>query len=291
MAITPGNQATALDPGAFDPETLDPGEIVQVEAADGRRLKGRLWRGPADAPLLVAAHGVMSHSLWFHQLAGALGERGISLLAFDRRGAGMLRDDPGEPEDEQTLIDDLDAWLAFAADLAAEIHLVGFCWGANYALHYLGKRPDRVRSLILMAPGVVPASTIALRRSIDDLSPDEALAIPLKLEDFTQGPALDGFLRPDPLRLIHTSARFIGIQNRIGRFSAAHLVRLRLPLLAILASIDQISDNARTREFLTKARAAPKEIVELPGRHGIIFDAPDQTADACRTWLDRLDQG
>lgn len=268
----------------------DPGEIIEVEAADGRWLKGRFWRAAANGQLLVAAHGVMSHSLWFHQLADALRERGIALLAFDRRGAGMLRDDPGEPEDDQVLIDDLDAWLGCATDLASEIHLVGFCWGANYALHYLGKRPNSVQSLILMAPGIVSASTVAIRRSIDDLPPEAMLPIPLDLEDFTRGPALDGFLRPDPLRLTETSARFVAIQNRIGRFSAARLVHLRLPLLAILASSDEISDNARTQALLTKARAAPKEIVELPGRHGIIFDAPDQTADACRDWLDRFDR-
>ena len=269
---------------------MNQGEIVSVDAADGARLKGRFWQVPGGGPLLVAAHGVMSHSLWFHQLADALAGLGLSLLAFDRRGAGMNRDDPGEPADVQTLLDDLDAWLDLAATIGGDIHLVGFCWGSNYALHYLGSGRDRVRSLILMAPGVVPASTIALRRSIDDLAPDDEVEIPLALEDFTCGPALDAFLRPDPLRLTHTSARFIGIQNQIGRWCPARLAKLRLPLLTLLAADDEISDNRRTCDLFEKSSASPKELIELPGRHGLIFDSPEETAAACRGWVDRIGQ-
>lgn len=268
----------------------DPGEIVVVTAADGCRLKGRLWRASPGAPLLLAAHGVMSHSLWFHRLAAALRERDIALLAFDRRGAGLNRD-AGDPLDEAMLVRDLDAWLDLADGISCALNLLGFCWGSNYALHYLGQRsgPDggseRVRSLVLMAPGVVPAETVALQRSTDQLAPDDRLAIPLDLEDFTAGPDLDGFLRPDPLRLTHTTAHFVDIQNRIGRWSPARLVKLRLPLLTILAADDSISDNARIERLVERSTAPKKSLITLPGRHGIVFDAPDPAAEACRRWI------
>ncbi|MGI9491809.1 MAG: alpha/beta hydrolase [Geminicoccaceae bacterium] len=267
---------------------IDTGDMVSVTAADGHELKGRLWWASKNAPLLVAAHGVMSHGLWFHQLAEALRARGIALLVFDRRGAGLNRGDPGEPEDDQTLIDDLGAWMDLAATISDERHLVGFCWGSNYMLHYLGQLSDGVKSLILMAPGVVPSTNVAIRRSIDNLAPETRLPITLELEDFTRGPALEGFLRPDPLRLTHTSARFVSIQNRIGRWSAVRLAKLRLPLLAILAEQDNISDNDKTRGLIDRSSASPKTLIDVPGRHGIIFDAPIQIADACRDWLDRL---
>lgn len=262
----------------------DPGEIVGISADDGRQLKGRLWRAFPGAPLLVAAHGVMSHSLWFHRLAVALVDRGIALLAFDRRGAGLNRD-AGDPIDDDILVRDLDAWLTFAREIGGALHLVGFCWGSNYALHYLAQRSEGLESLILMAPGVVPSETVALRRSTDGLKPDDRLAIPLELEDFTIGPDLEDFLCPDPLRLTHTSVRFVDIQNKIGRWSAARLVKLRLPLLTVLAAQDRISDNARTERLVERSIAPQKSLIELPGRHGIIFDAPDLTADACRHWI------
>jgi alpha-beta hydrolase superfamily lysophospholipase len=280
MGATPEREAAMPPP--------DPGEIVTVQSTDGARLKGRIWRASSGGPLLVAAHGVMSHSLWFHELAVELRALGISLLAFDRRGAGMAREEPGEPVDEKVLADDLDAWLDLARTITDDIHLVGFCWGSNYVLHYLGKHPRAARSLILIAPGVVPSKKVAIHRSPETHSPEEQLPIPLKLEDFTHGPALDGFLRSDPLRLTHTSARFVDIQNRIGRFSAIQLVRVRLPLLTIFAATDDISDNEKTRAYLAKTSIAPKEVIELPGRHGIIFDAPRDLAAACRGWLDRL---
>jgi len=270
---------------------VDSGDVVNVPVADGHALKGRLWRAASHAPLLVAAHGVMSHSLWFHQLAKALSARGISLLGFDRRGAGLNRDVPGEPKDDRTLIDDLAAWMDVAATISSEVHLVGFCWGANYALHYLGASSERlsdVRSLILMAPGVATSKAIALHRSIDDLAADARLPIPLPLEDFTRGPALDGFLRPDPLRLTDTSARFVRIQNHIGRWSAVRLAKLRLPLLTILAEQDDISDNGKIKSLFERSSASPKTLIEVPGRHGVLFDAPEPTAVACQQWLEHL---
>lgn len=267
---------------------FDSGEIVDVDMIDGCRLAGRLWRAHPGAPLFVAVHGVMSHSLWFQELADPLRRAGISLLAVDRRGAGMNRLEPGESPDDLTLIDDLDVWLDFASTVSSDIHLVGFCWGANYALHYIGRRRDRVRSLILMAPGIVPAERVAIRRSVDDLAPETQLPIPLALEDFTRGSKLESFLRPDPLRLTHTSARFVRIQNAIGRWSAVRLVRLRLPLLMILAAEDRISDNVRTRELFAKTSAAPNGIVDVPGGHGLLFDAPAETASACSHWLNGL---
>ncbi|MGI9510097.1 MAG: alpha/beta hydrolase [Geminicoccaceae bacterium] len=267
---------------------LDPGDVVGIEAADGRPLKGRLWRASSNAPLLLVVHGVMSHSLWFHQLAHSLRSLDIALLAVDRRGAGLEPERSGEPGNDQVLVSDLAAWTDFAAAISDDLHLVGFCWGSNYALHYLGHHTDPIRSLILMAPGVAPRQTAMVQQPLDDLPPEAQLPIPLELEDFTQGPALEGFLRPDPLRLTHVSARFIGIQNMIGRWSAIRLVRLRLPLLTLLAEQDDISDNARMKALFERSSASPKTLIEVPGRHGIVFDAPGPVAAACRQWLDRL---
>jgi alpha-beta hydrolase superfamily lysophospholipase len=264
------------------------GEIVAVEAGDGRRLRGRLWRAGERAPLLLAVHGVMSHGLWLQDLALALAAAGIALLAADRRGAGLNRA-AGEPEDDLVLLDDLEAWVARAGRDSEALHLLGFCWGSNYALHFLGHRPAAaLRSLILVAPGIVPLAGATVRQPLDALPPETFLSIPLALEDFTRGPKLESFLRPDPLRLTATSVRFVRIQQRIGQWSAARLTRLRLPLLLILAAEDRISDNARTRALFARARAEPKALVTVESAHGVSFDAPLETAAACRDWLDRL---
>ena len=264
------------------------GEIVHVQAPDGETLAGRLWLATNKAPLLLVLHGVMSHSLWFKVLASELQNQGISLLAVDRRGAGMTRYKPGEPADDQVLLDDLDAWLQIARTMSEDLHLTGFCWGANYALHGLSRKPPSIRSLILIAPGIVPAKGVEIVRSTNHLSPDSKIPIPLKLEDFTQGPLLNELLRPDPLRLTHTSAGFVGIQNTIGRWSSIRLVRLRLPVLMVLGAEDPISDNTRTQNLLDRSTASPKEAIVVPGLHGVIFDAPEETALACRRWIDRL---
>ena len=127
-----------------------------------------------------------------------------------------------------------------------------------------------------------------LCRPGDGRAPDDQVPIPLALEDFTRGLALEDFLYPDPLRLTHTSARFVELQHRIGRWSAVRLAKLHLPLLTILAEQDAISNNVKTRALVSRSSASPKMLIQVPGRHGILFDAPLQTAAVCRRWLDRL---
>ena len=59
----------------------------------------------------------------------------------------------------------------------------------------------------------------------------------------------------------------------------------------ILAKNDDISDNARTLDFLAKTAADPNEVRHVSGRHGVIFDAPRESAAICRSWLDRFSYG
>ena len=207
---------------------------------------------------------------------------------MDRRGSGLAKDDPGEPENDEVMIDDLDSWLTFAGEITDQVHLIGFCWGANEALHYLGKRPTGARSLILMAPGIVPSAAVIERHVAQEIPGDGRVPILLDLEDFTRGPMLDGYLRPDPLRLTATSRRFVEIQRRIGSFSAARLLRLRLPSSRSSPRRMRFRTMPRTQRLLEKTSARPNEIEVVDGRHGIIFDAPAEIAAICQNWLTRL---
>lgn len=264
------------------------GQIVSVPASDGHVLKGRLWRDETTTPLILALHGVMSHSLWLAPVGVALQQRGMSLLAVDRRGAGL--NDPRRHDDGvDRLVDDLDSWTNMARSLSTEIHLAGFCWGSNYALQYLASRRWCPRSLILIAPGILLTTKLKAGDAAALLSNSEGeVSVPIPLEDFTSGPYLKQFLRLDPLCRKTVGLRFINIQQRIGQLAGPRLSKLDLPLLMILATRDQVSDTPKLAGLFGKCRAVPKRLDLIDAAHGINFDAPDQIAEICQAWRAQL---
>ena len=66
------------------------------------------------------------------------------------------------------------------------------------------------------------------------------------------------------------------------------LARLAGPILVVLASEDRVTDNDATRRAFNLLRVQ-KRLVEVPGEHGVQFDAPDQTAKEIIDWIARFD--
>ena len=66
------------------------GQIVTYRNLDGIELRGRFYcaEGTMKA-VVVALHGIQTHSKWYTPLAKELGQTGVSLFAIDRRGAGL----------------------------------------------------------------------------------------------------------------------------------------------------------------------------------------------------------
>jgi pimeloyl-ACP methyl ester carboxylesterase len=99
----------------------------------------------------VLVHGSLTDSSgWARVLPGLA--RGVSVLAYDRRGYG--RSTPGaRPTPVRTDAEDLAALLE-ATDFYP-VHLVGHSYGAAVALRLASERPDLVRSLALHEPPYV----------------------------------------------------------------------------------------------------------------------------------------
>jgi alpha-beta hydrolase superfamily lysophospholipase len=206
-------------------------------------------------------------------------------VAADRRGAGRNEISRGDAPSANALLDDLDAVIEWCSNTGLPIHAVGFCWGANYWVNYLSKKPTSCRSVSLFAPSLFPSALITDQHFEigDSTTPDQIPLIPL--ECFTDGPYFRGLIEPDPLRLRLVSTRLNRIMSEFSQAVWMKFLRLKIPVLLALASDDQVVDNQSTARIFARFDGAPKKLIELQGKHGIQFDACNDLVTQLSDWI------
>ena len=135
--------------------------IRSLERPDGARIAYGIIRADGPRPLLALAHGMGSNmTRW----SGFFGQTALKaswdLLRLDLRGHG------GSPWRGPT---GMEIW---AEDLAAILDAEGYdravvgghCLGANFAMEFAHRKPDRTRGLVLVEPMPRSAQAGALRR-------------------------------------------------------------------------------------------------------------------------------
>lgn len=182
--------------------------------SDGYALTYRVWGERAERGVVILLNGVMSHSGWLSPLAEPLAAQGYRVIGADRRGTGMNEVGRGDAASAQVVIDDALAIIEAEAKPGAPLYLVGWCWGAILAVHLAKKRS--FSRIVLLAPGIFPTETLKTRMAVQEAriqaGPEEApiLVSPIDERMFTEGPALEGFILRDPLRLERFSPAFMG---------------------------------------------------------------------------------
>jgi alpha-beta hydrolase superfamily lysophospholipase len=262
-----------------------PYETETVPGAGGYRLQVRVWRASRPVGTVVMLHGLISHSGWMAPVAEDLATRGITSVCPDRRGSGANPSPRGDAPSGTALLDDLDCIVERFARDAPSLHLAGFCWGAAYAVNYVALRSRPVRSLALLAPSIVPAPSVREQPLITGPSGEATVDPAIPAEAFTQGPAYEQVILPDPLRLRKVSPRLNGILGEFAYMIGAKFTRLSLPTLVVLAEADRVVDNAATERLFVTMQSSRKELRTVPGEHGVQFDAPHEVAAILHDWL------
>jgi len=276
------------------PESGTTSVIRSVRAVDGYPLQYRVWPVATGEPraTVVFLNGVMSHSGWFAPLAPALTAAGVHMVGADRRGTGTNELSRGDAPSAKHLVLDAAAIISAEHQAGRPLVVVGWCWGAVLAIHLTPELSGRLDGLVFVAPGLCPTELVSARAEAEAArvgpGPEDEACLPSPLSEdlFTSGPALDGFILQDPLRLRTFTRRFRGIMDRMALFAPRGLAKLAPPVMLVLADADRATDNARTREVFAAIPTLSHGTV--PGQHGVQFDAPREIVAHVLTFVDSL---
>lgn len=278
---------------ANTPETIE-----RVTTSDGYALTYRAWR-PASQQraTLVLLNGIMSHSGWFFPLVDDLVEAGYAVIGADRRGSGLNEEARGDAPSAKAIINDALTIIDDSVPTGHPLVIVGWCWGSVLALNLVRPLGERLNGLMLVAPGLFPTERV-VQASLESqaaaagAAQDEAVVeTPISETMFTHGPYLDAFVRPDPLKLLRLTPRFLAQTKKLGMGAVMALPKLSLPTLVLLADKDEATDNADADAGLAKASAAAITRRTAPGAHGMQFDAPDVVTSAMLSFMNTLLKG
>jgi len=204
----------------------------------GLRFHYVSW-GRADAPVLVALHGLRSYAETFDDLAHALLDT-HRVVALDQRGRGKSDWDPQQDYQTANYVADL---AAFVDALGLEkFTLLGHSMGAANAIVYAAEHPERVERLIIEdnGPGASASSAGA------DRIKRELAATPDSFADWSTARAFWRSIRPRVTAAAIDSRVEHSLREENGRIVWRHdqqgiaAARLRLPSTDLWPHAEQL---------------------------------------------------
>lgn len=271
-------------------------------ASDGYRLKFRHWAPENPRGIVIALHGIQSHSGWYDYSSRRLAEAGFAVYFPDRRGSGLNGFQRGHAAHAMRLVNDVRALRRLAVDEVIcgndrllsqlSITILGISWGGKLAAALAALFPKEFDRLVLLYPGLVtkirPTWSQVLRLNLARDLEVVKHHIPIPLEDpalFTQVPEWQSFIANDPLALHTVSSSFLNAGRELDRIVRTHCDRVVQPTLLMLAEDDAIIDNAAVRQRVnqfgtcqlrTQVYATARHTLEFePNREQVFNDLVD----------------
>ncbi len=312
-ALAVGMAVTAMSAPSLASEAIPyaVGESVTIKNNAGQNLHALVFKAEETKALMVALHGMQSHSGWF--MSGPeLAENGITTVAFDRRGSGLSEGLRGHADSAEDFLVDLKAAVDYAKALAPgkPIHLHANCFGVRTAIPYLSywDRRGDIKSIIMTSPGtsMSPAADFTLSEKlcikwiIMGFASDNCQALmanedyvlsPLKDELFvSRGPWLEQFVKTDKLAVRMLTPEFLLATNALSTWMNAALTdgSFKTPMLVVLGDGDKMVLNNKIINELVKPHKGKKQVLQLPCEHGFEFcdaNSVQKYRDTMVNWL------
>ncbi len=275
---------------------MDQPSVETITLADGYRATVRWWRPDNPRGAVLYFHGIQSHGGWYERSGGMLAEKGLTVLMPDRRGSGRNREQRGHVASaKQCLQDGQDALAALLEETGLpSAHVVGVSWGGKLAVVLADAVGGRVRSMTLVAPGLLPKVDLTAGEKFFVAmamlyEKDRLFDIPLNsARFFTANPRWIKFVEDDALKLTQVTAGFLLASRRldrtVGRFPRSSW---HGPVHLLLAGRDRIIHNEPTRQWLRGLPSADRQVTEYPdAEHTLEFEAdPARFLDDLVGWI------
>ena len=259
-------------------------------ASDGYRLKYRHWAPVNPRGIVIALHGIQSHSGWYDYSSRRLADAGFAVYFPDRRGSGLNGFQRGHAAHAMRLVNDVRALRELAinetvvgtvnSNAQLPITILGISWGGKLAAVVAALFPREFDRLALLYPGLVarigPTLSQLLRLNLARTFEVVKHHIPIPLDDpalFTQVPEWQQFISHDPLALHTVSSSFLNAGRDLDRELTTHCAKILQPTLLLLAENDSIIDNVAVRERVNRFGTHQLTTQVYPGaRHTLEFE-------------------
>jgi lipase len=246
--------------------------------------------GDRDAPPVLCLHGVQAHGLRFRRLAEDRLAEGYRVLAPDLRGHGRSTWEP--PWSLGQHVADLMETLAAAG--VDRPTVVGHSFGGRLTLELTAA--GIVERSVLLDPAVWVPPTIALDRaeqgrrertfaSEDEARAERALLSPLAPRELIDEEFREHLVRGQDglLRFRYSQAAVIAAYGELARQPPAWEL-LQVPTLLVVGADTDVVPPAVVDAL--RSELAGLEVVTVPGRHIVLWDAYEETADAIVGFLE-----
>jgi len=273
-------------------------EVSRFVASDGYELGYRLWVPRNPRAIVVALHGIQSHSGWYGWSSSQLAEAGYVVAWVDRRGSGVNAVARGDAPHAERLVNDVVQFVAHLDGLGfgrLPRILAAISWGGKLAAATTIRRPDLFAGLALITPGLCtkiranPIQRAALR--IANAVGAGRRMVPIPLQDpglFTDDPASRDFIQTDPLTLHRVTVRFLNAGLALDRLVREGASTIERPVLLLLAGRDRIVDNDATIGLVESFGTRDRTVREYPSaRHTLEFETNrEEFIDDIRDWIE-----
>lgn len=266
-------------------------------ASDGYPIRFRHWPSATHHGVILALHGIQSHSGWYKYSSRRLAEAGFDVYFADRRGSGFNGRQRGHAAHGLRLVQDVRALrqLALAEhDPDTPVTLLGLSWGAKTAAATACLFPEEFHRLVLLYPGILPHLKFTVKQRIQ-LTLARKLevvrkSIPIPLDDpalFTSVREWQQFIEDDPLALHTVTSALLNSGRDLDQIINSRFHELQIPTLLMLAENDQIVDNEATQNLAARLRTSQRTIRTWPNaRHTLEFEPQrDQIFNELIHWL------
>lgn len=266
-------------------------KMGQFYTEDGLRLYYNCWPAGADAPCVIYLHGLESHIGWFSNIAEFLNSRGLNVYAFDRRGSGLNKVS-SKNFYSRYLSDDIKIFL----DLIKKEHpdsrifLMGLCLGGKIAVDFFNYHKDSLDGLILISPSLKSRLKFSIPQILSILfMPNSMLKVPIEDSMFTANEKYLKYIANDSLRLRYIPARHLLEIANMGRRLKEASDNIKVPVLLMLAGIDNVIDTRLCRRWYDGLPSNDKTLKVYKDFHHILTfeERADEVMEDIANWVNK----
>ncbi|MDP1613634.1 MAG: lysophospholipase [Sulfuritalea sp.] len=252
----------------------------ELHSADGVCLQGQAWLPPQPRAVIALVHGIAEHSGRYAWFAERASQQELGVVSVDLRGHGRSPGERSYVERFDDYLQDVDALLAKAEELAAggPVFLMGHSMGGAIALRWLAQRGRPVAGLVLSSAalkigGDVPRALVALAPLLSRWLPhlrgtrfDPAV--------ISRDPAAVAAYVGDPLISLQAPPARTGAELlQVMAANRAAAPGLTLPVYLFHGDADRLTDPAGSQEIFDLWGGPDRSLRLWPGsRHETLND-------------------